>query len=111
MVNPLDALIDKLAEEAAVWHQRARQAEEEAATHRHAADLLEARIHGIQEARAALGIAPGGNGAEPPPRKRRNIRQMVLDLVNGEVPLTTEEMAQRIGCRPSQVRHVIASVS
>lgn len=90
-MSPLDKLIEDL--------------ELEARKHRYAADILDARIQGLREARQYI----PGNGAEPPPHKRRrNIRQMVREQVTADPAMTSEEIAKAIGCRLSRVQHVRA---
>jgi hypothetical protein len=94
-------LIDKLTAEATKHRLIAQNHQEEADNNEHAANLLEARIHGIQEARALLGAK--GNGSAAPRKPRRNIRAMVGAELGADPSLASEEIAKRIGCRVSQV--------
>jgi hypothetical protein len=76
-MNSLDELIKNLQDEVGVWITRAQICEEEARGHRRTADMLEARIYGIEEARATL--AASGNGAVRKSR-RRPVQALIREL-------------------------------
>jgi hypothetical protein len=111
-VMDLDGLLRQLREEQEDCEARAMACDEQAAEHRHAGELLGARMQGIEEARRMIADpAASGNGAAK--RPRRDIRALVKEVLGNITPqeANADTVAKEIGCRPSQVRQVLASLA
>jgi hypothetical protein len=109
----LDDLVTQLRTEKADWLARAATFYEGARKAEAEAELLAARIQGIEEARAALADPRLGAVLKPP---RRDIRAMVSEaLPKLQWAITQDEkvreLSKMLGCRPSQIEAALRAIN
>lgn len=72
--------------------------------------VLQSRMQDLMEIRDLL--RPNTEDGKPARQPRRDIRAMVrAEIAAGNVIKTPEELAHRLGCRPSQVRDALAALA